>query len=452
MASGGRVLSVQERWKHVRAPLSPAQTLSLGFLLTIIVGTLLLKLPIATTTPISFIDALFTATSATTVTGLVVVSTGHDFTTFGQVVIMVLIQIGGLGLMTCAMLIVILLGRKIGLKNRILIQESFNQTSVGGIIRLVKVLFIFAIAIETVATGVLATQWVPEYGWSDGLYISIFHAISAFNNAGFSLWDDSLMGYVGNPVVNLVITASFIIGGIGFTVLYDVWQHQRFKDLALHSKIMITGTLVVNVFSMLVIFTLEFHNPNTLGALSFGDKLWASYFQAVTPRTAGFNTLDTASLDPETTVFLLALMFIGAGSASTGSGIKLTTFLVIVLTMVAYLKGQKEPVVFHRSLSVPLIERALTIALISGLAVFVGIFFLSMTENAPFDEIIFEVFSAFGTVGLSLGLTPDLSAWGKLVIIVIMFMGRIGPVTLAFALGKPREDRVRYAKGDIFTG
>jgi len=431
---------------------SPPQVLSLTFLATILAGTLLLCLPAATTAPISLIDAFFTATSATTVTGLAVVSTGTDFTLFGQTVIMVLMQIGGLGLMTFAVLIVMLLGKKIGLRGRILIQQSFNQYSLGGMIRLVRIILLFTFAIEFLAVVFLAVRWVPEYGWGFGLFTSAFHAVSAFNNAGFSLWDDSLSAYVGDPTVNLIITFLFITGGIGFTVLYDLWKTKNFRHLSLHSKVMISGTFIVNLLAMLFLFVSEYGNMQTLGALPIGDKLWASYFQAVTPRTAGFNSIDIGSMETGSIVLISLLMFIGAGSASTGSGIKLTTFLVIIFMTTSYLKGRKEAVIFNRAIPAHLLERSLAIVFISLSAVFIGILTLTYTENAPFEWIIFEAFSAFGTVGLSMGLTAELSNAGKIIIMALMFIGRVGPITLAFALARPHKGQVSHPKGDIFTG
>jgi trk system potassium uptake protein TrkH len=432
--------------------MSPPQILAFSFFVAIIIGTFLLKLPIATTEPIRWLDALFTATSATTVTGLVVLDTGLDFTVFGQVVIMILIQIGGLGLMTFAVLIVVVLGKKIGLKERMLVQEALNQTSIGGVIRLVKILFVFAFSMEVIAVILLSIRWIPEYGWAYGIYTSIFHAISAFNNAGFSLWSDSLMGYVGDPVVNILITLLFITGGIGFTVLSDLWHTKFFHRLSLHTKLMLVGTLVINIIAMLLIFTLEYGNPATLGALDTGEKLWASYFQAVTPRTAGFNSLDIGSMNPGTIVFILLLMFIGAGSASTGSGIKLTTFIVIVMAVVTFSRGRNETVVFERTIKHQMILRSLAIVIISLFAIFLTILALSITENAPFIMIIFEAFSAFGTVGLSMGLTGELSDAGKLIVIVLMFIGRIGPLTLAFSLAKAQKSSIRYPDGEVFTG
>jgi len=333
-----------------------------------------------------------------------------------------------------------------------LVQEAFNQTSIGGVIRLVKILFVFAISMEIIAVILLSLRWVPEYGWAFGIYTSIFHAISAFNNAGFSLWPDSLMGYVGDPAVNILITLLFIMGGIGFTVLSDLWHTKEFHRLSLHTKLMLVGTLVINIIAMLLIFTLEYANPATLGTLDIGEKIWASYFQAVTPRTAGFNSLDIGSMNLGTIVFILLLMFIGAGSASTGSGIKLTTFIVIVMAVVTFLRGRNETVVFERTIKHQMVIRSLAIVIISLFAVFLTILALSITEDAPFIMIVFEAFSAFGTVGLSMGLTGELSDAGKLIIIVLMFIGRIGPLTLAFSLAKAQKSSIRYPNGEVFTG
>ncbi|MBM4764390.1 TrkH family potassium uptake protein [Bacillus sp. B15-48] len=432
--------------------LSPPQILALSFLTFILLGTALLKLPIASTTYIKWIDALFTATSAITVTGLVVVDTGTDYTVFGQVVIMILIQLGGLGLMTFAVLIVMMLGKKIGLQQRILIQEAFNQTSLGGLVRLVKILFTFTIILETFAFAILSFRWVPEFGWKEGLYQSLFHTISAFNNAGFSLWSDSLSAYVGDPVINLVITGLFITGGIGFTVLADVWYKRSFQKLSIHSKLMIIGTIITNAISLIVIFILEYANPATLGAMPLSDKLWGAYFQAVTPRTAGFNTIEVGDMTTASIVLILLLMFIGAGSASTGSGIKLTTFIVLLLATITFLKGKSETIVFRRTIPSRTIIRVLAITVVSNLFIFLILFLLTITEDAPFLMIVFEVVSAFGTVGLSMGLTGELSTFGKQFIIVMMFIGRIGPLTLGFILSKPKKALVRYPDDEVYTG
>lgn len=432
--------------------ISPPQFLVGLFILFLAIGTILLKLPIATTEHISWLDAFFTITSATTVTGLTVVDTGTVYTVFGQIVIMIWIQIGGLGIMSFAILVFVMLGKKIGFRERILIQQSLNQTSVGGVIRLVISLFLFAFTIEAIAAACLATRWVPEFGLVKGIYFSIFHAVSAFNNAGFGLLPNNLVDYVGDPVINIVITSLFIIGGIGFTVLTDIWAKSSFKKLSLHSKIMIIGTLVLNVVAMITIFLLEMDNPATLGKLAPDEQFWASYFQAVSPRTAGFNTIDLSQIEDSTAFVTMILMFIGAGSASTGGGIKLTTFIVIIFTVYTFLKGKKNIVMGGRTIDQTVVLKALAISTVSLLFVVAAIFILTITEDASLTEIMYEVLSAFGTVGLTMGLTYHLSVVGKLVLIFIMFLGKIGPLTLLFSLAKKDTNAIRYPTEDVLTG
>jgi trk system potassium uptake protein len=432
---------------------SPPQLLVITFIFFSTLGMFLLKLPFATVDGITMLDALFTAVSAMTVTGLIVVDTGSVFTMFGEIVIMFLIQIGGLGIMSFAVLIFMMIGKKIGFKERLLIQQALNQSSVGGVIKLVKYLFVFSFTVEAAALVLLATEWVPEYGWGRGLYVSLFHSISAFNNAGFSIWEDSLMGYVGNPTVNLVISALFIIGGIGFTVLIDLYKTRSLRKLSLHTKIMLLGTLIINTTAMIILFILEFDNPHTLANLSLFDKLQAAYFSAVTPRTAGFNTLDYASMERDSILLTILLMFIGAGSASTGGGIKLTTFVVISLSVFAFLKEKREIRLFRRTISEFHIFKALAVSMMSVFLVFIALFILNISEKgAEFLPVLFEIVSAFGTVGLSMGITGSLTDIGKSVIIVVMFIGKLGPLTLAFSLSKPDKEKIRYPKEDILTG
>ncbi|MBT2257593.1 TrkH family potassium uptake protein [Priestia megaterium] len=432
--------------------LTPPQLLVSIFGGGIIIGALLLMMPFSTTEPIRWVDALFTSTSAMTVTGLAVVDTGTRFTVIGQTIIMLLIQIGGLGIMSFAMLIFMMLGKKIGFKERMLVQQALNQTSVGGVVLLVKRLFIFSFLIEFVALIFLAIRWVPEFGWSKGLFFSLFHSISAFNNAGFGLLSDNLVQYVGDPIINITISFLFIIGGLGFTVLADMWVKKSYRKLTLHSKIMIISTFAINVIAMLFIFFLEYSNSHTLGNLSLGDKVWASYFQAVTTRTAGFNTIDLAHLHDATVFLMVLLMFIGAGSASTGGGIKLTTFVVIVFSVWAFLRSREDIVLLKRRLLPLHVFKALAITMISIMFVFGAIFLLNISENLPFVKIMFEVVSAFGTVGLSMGATPELSYFGRVIIIFIMFLGKVGPLTLAFSLSKQKREAVRYPNEDIMLG
>ncbi|MBN8251791.1 TrkH family potassium uptake protein [Priestia flexa] len=433
--------------------LTPPQLLTSIFGGGIIIGALLLMLPFSTTEPISWIDALFTSTSAMTVTGLAVVDTGTRFTVFGQTIIMLLIQVGGLGIMSFAVLIFIMLGKKIGFKERMMVQQALNQTNIGGVILLVKRLFIFSFVIELIALIFLAIRWVPEFGWEKGLFFSLFHSISAFNNAGFGLLSDSLVQYAGDPLINITISLLFIIGGIGFTVLADLWEKKSYKKLSLHSKLMIIGTFIINTVAMLFIFFLEYGNAKTLGSLSLGDKMWTSYFQAVSTRTAGFNSIDIANLTDSTAFLMIILMFIGAGSASTGGGIKLTTFIVITFAVLSFIRGREDIVLLKRRLSTVYVVKALAISMIAIMFVFFATFAINITEpNTPFLKLMFEVVSAFGTVGLSMGVTPELSYVGRVIIIFIMFLGKIGPLTLAFSLAKPKREKIRYPNEDVLIG
>jgi trk system potassium uptake protein len=448
-------LHVKNRSRFLQNPikLSPPQFLATLFLFLIFIGTCLLKLPVAHEQSLSWIDAFFIATSASTVTGLATVDPGSTFTIFGEVVILFLIQIGGLGVMSFASLVFIMMGRKISVKQRVLMQEALNQPSIGGVIRLVRNLFVFSISIQLLAVFFLSLRWVPELGAAKGIYYSVFHAISAYNNAGFALWSDGLMGYVGDPVVNIVISFLFITGGIGFTVLVDLWVSRKWKNLSLHSKVMIYATFIINVLAILLVFLFEFNNPKTLGMLSGTEKFWASYFQGVSPRTAGFNSIDMTAINPDTSLLMILLMFVGAGSTSTGGGVKLTTFVVILFTVAAFLKGKEDTVVMKRTIRNAVVYRALAITTISILFIFAALFVLTYVQkDVSFMVILFEVVSAFGTVGLTMGLTFDLTMIGKIVICAVMIFGKLGPLTLVFSLAKQTRDNIRYPDGEVFTG
>ncbi|AYC30296.1 Ktr system potassium transporter B [Paenisporosarcina cavernae] len=435
-----------------RMKFSPPLVIAGSFASLIFLGTLLLKTPFATTHAISWTDALFVATSATTVTGLSVFDPGTTLTTFGEILLLILIQFGGIGLMTFAVAVLMLFGKKVGFQNRIYLQESFNQQSVGGMIKLVKLIFIFVFSIEAVATLLLALHWMPRFGLGHGLYLALFHVVSAFNNAGFSLFPDNLMQFAHDPIVNLVLSGLFILGGLGFTVVMDLHYKKSFREWSLHTKIMIVSTIVVNVISILTVFLLEYANPATLGAMSLPEKLMASYFQGVTPRTAGFNTINYGDMHNSTLLFTMLLMFIGAGSASTASGIKLTTFIIVLLTTIAFLKGRTEPEVFGRSIKIETVIRSLAITTISLLLVIFFIFLLTVSEKLSFLPLAFEVVSAFGTVGLSMGVTNQISDLGEVFLSIVMFVGRIGPLTLFFLLMKVKKVNYRYPYEQVHTG
>ena len=438
--------------KKKRFNISPPLVIAGSFLFLIALGTLLLKLPVATTTKISWTDALFTATSATTVTGLSVFDPGTTLTVFGEMVLLVLIQCGGIGLMTFAVALLIVLGKKIGLQNRIYLQESFNQNSLGGIVNLVKLILTFVLMVQAIATVVMTLHWLPDFGLKRALYLSVFHVISAFNNAGFSLFPDNLIGFTSDPIVNLVLSALFILGGLGFTVVIDIHRKKSLREWSLHTKMMIVGTIIFNVIATLAFFLLEYGNPETLGNMSFYEKIMASYFQGVTPRTAGFNTLNYGVMEDPTILLTMLLMFIGAGSASTGSGIKLTTFMVVILATFAFLRQRGEPELFGRSIRLETVIRSLAITTIGLLLVIAFIFMLTVTEKIPFLPLAFEVVSAFGTVGLSMGITGQLSDLGEVLLSMVMFVGRIGPLTLFFLLMKPKKVNYRYPYDQVLTG
>ncbi|EJG0705528.1 Ktr system potassium transporter B [Vibrio parahaemolyticus] len=431
---------------------APPLILSLSFACLIMLGTVLLKLPIATTEPITWIQSLFTATSAITVTGLVVVDTGTAFTPFGQVVIAFLIQCGGLGLMTFAIVTLLALGGKIGFLERAVAREAFNQTDSSTLIATAKSVLMFALLVELIGFTILSVYWSEELGWKTSLFHGFFYTISAFNNAGFALSADSLMPYVDDPVVNFTITSLFIIGGLGFSVWIDLKRNRRWHRLTVYSRMMILGTVIINVVALIAIYLIEYDNPNTLAPLSEAGKWWASWFQAVTPRTAGFNTLAIDQLEDATTAIILVLMFIGGGSLSTASGIKVVTFMVLVLATYSYLRRDEATYAFQREIPKETISKALALTLVSVGVTWFAIFTLLLTEKASMLDIMFEAVSALGTVGLSRGLTGSLSEPGELVIIFMMFMGRLGPLTLAYFLASPRKKKARYASTKLAIG
>ncbi|GIP29894.1 K+ transporter Trk [Paenibacillus sp. J23TS9] len=437
--------------------LAPPQILVLGFAGIILIGAILLTLPISNTTgkPLRFIDALFTATSATCVTGLVVKDTGTFFSTFGQVVIMLLIQVGGLGIMTMATLFSLALKRKISLRDRLILQEAMNQNTMEGIVRLIRKVLIFSLAIEGCGAILFAIRWSFDMPLGRAIYFGIFHGVSMFNNAGFDLFGhfNSLTGYVYDPLVNIVVMFLIVSGGIGFIVLSDLVEYHNKRKLSLHTKVVLSMTGALILAGAVVIFVFEFTNPRTLGSLNWGGKILASFFQSVTPRTAGANTLDLASMRQASQFFMVILMFIGASPGSTGGGIKTTTFTILVGAVIAMIRGRDDIVLFRYRLAQERIFKALTITFLA-LFLVVGVsMVLSTTEDSNFLTILYETTSAFGTVGLSLGLTPHLTLVGKILICLTMFAGRLGPLTLAYALGpKKGKELYRHPEGKIIIG
>lgn len=447
--------------KAIRFNLTPPRILVAGFATIVLLGAFLLMLPISNADgiPLPFLDALFTSTSATCVTGLIVVDTGTHFTVFGQVVIMLLIQIGGLGFMTMATLFALALKKKISLKERLILQEALNQGSMEGIVRLIRKVILFAVCIEGTAAVLFSVRWAFDLPLGKAIYFGIFHAVSFFNNAGFDLFGSvsgpfsSLTSYVGDPIINLVSMLLIILGGIGFIVLSDLVEYKHTRKLSLHTKIVLTMTGLLIVIGTVVIFIFEFTNTRTLGSLNGWEKFWASLFQSVSPRTAGANTIDIGAMRQASQFFMVLLMFIGASPGSTGGGIKTTTFAILIGAVFAMIRGKEDIVIYRYRLAKDRIFKAVTLTLLSLFLVIIVSMILSTTEDHSFLMILFDTTSAFGTVGLSMGLTADLSDIGKVLLSLTMFAGRLGPLTLAYALGPKNERELyRHPEGKITIG
>lgn len=432
--------------------ISPPAVLFFGFILLIAIGSLLLKLPFATYTETSWLQSIFTATSAVTVTGLLILDTGTHFTLFGQIVIALLIQTGGLSFMTFAIVAALSLGARLGIGQQLIAQEAFNQTSLEKVTYIAKYVLIYSLLIELTGFVLLTVTWLNDLGFGKATYHAFFYTISAFNNAGFALNSNSLMPYSSSLSINLIITALIIIGGIGFLVLIDIRTQKRWHKLSINTKIVLVSTLIINFCAFVLIWILEAQNPATLGLLSSADQAMAAWFQAITPRTAGFNTLAIEELTNATTTLMILLMFIGGGSLSTASGLKIGTFVVLIMATYAFLRRRDDVVVLQRTIPQPQVMKALALTIVSIIMIFIGIFILTIIEKAPFIDIVFEVISALSTVGLSRGLTSQLSMGGEMVIIFMMITGRVGPLTLAYFLATPKKKHIKYANGDIQVG
>jgi trk system potassium uptake protein TrkH len=440
------------RGRGLRLRLPPPALLALGYAGLVLAGAALLMLPAAQAVPFGWGDALFTATSAVTVTGLVLWDPGSTLTIFGQAVVMVLIQLGGLGLMTFAVAILSALGLPMGLPSHIALREDLNQGTLRGLDELVWIVVKVVLAVELLGALLLATVFVPDLGWGPGLWSAVFHSVSAFNNAGVQLYPDGLSRWVGDPVVNLTVPALFILGGLGYSVVWELAVKRRWRLYSFHTKLMLAGSAALIVWGVGVFALLEWTNPRTLGPLDLPTKLMASWFQGVSPRTAGFNTLDIAGLHESTSIMVMSLMLIGAGSASTGGGIKVTTFIVLILATLAFFKRRHALHAFGRSLGLEEVFKVMALTTISMGVVGFGSFAIMIGHDGEFLDIAFEVCSAFGTVGLSRGETTELDGFGRTVIAVIMFLGRVGPLTLGFFLATKVKPRVGYPAAKVYLG
>ncbi len=436
----------------------PTQVVVLGFLTVISVGTILLSLPIASTgdTDIGLREALFTATSAATVTGLILVDTSTAWTPFGQAVILGLIQMGGFGLMAVSSVIAVVLARRIGLRHRMAAQTETGAQRLGDLRTVVLGVVRWSLVVEAIAAVLLSGGFVliEDESLGRGTWLGLFHAVSAFNNAGFALQSNSLESYSGNPWIIGVISIAIILGGLGFPVLMEVRRHVGMpRRWSVHTKMTLLTTFSLFAVGAVAVLVLEWSNPDTLGALPVGDKLLSSWFQGITPRTAGFNSVDYGGLREGTLLVTIVLMFIGAASGSTGGGIKVTTFAVLGYAIWAEVRGSREVEAFRRRLPGPVQRQALAVALIGVAAVVSGTLALVTLSGLDLTSGLFEATSAFSTVGLTTGVTDTLGGPAEVVLGVLMFAGRAGPVTLAAALVlRERESRYRYPEERPLVG
>ncbi|MGY4644262.1 TrkH family potassium uptake protein [Cellulomonas sp. URHB0016] len=417
----------------------PLQLIVAAFAAGIAVGTLALMLPVARTGPGGAppLEALFTATSALCVTGLTVVDTATYWSSFGQVVILLLIQVGGFGVMTLASLLGLVISRRLGLGSRVLAARETKVRALGDVPAVLLGVATISLTVEAVTALLLTVRFATAYGnpWPRSLWLGLFHSVSAFNNAGFALFSDNLIGFAGDPWICLPVAVAVIIGGLGFPVVLELLrQHRRPARWSVHTRLTLLMTAILLVGGTLFVTIAEWGNPETLGALDPAGRALAGFFQAVMPRTAGFNSVDPADMNTGTLLGVDVLMFIGGGSAGTAGGIKVGTFAVLLLAIIAELRGDPDTDLFDRRLSPSTIRQALSVALLSVAAVVVSTLAIAMTSAFTLDQILYENISAFATVGLSTGITADLVPGQQLILVVLMFAGRLGPVTFASAL------------------
>ena len=436
----------------------PARLIAFGFGFVSLTGTALLMMPVATTSgerP-AFVDALFTATSATCVTGLVTVDTGGHWSRFGEVVIMLLMQIGGLGIMTMATVVALVLSRHLGLQARLLVQAETKTLRLQDVRRVLRAIVTYSLIVETIVAVILTARFAIRYDMPMGeaAYDGVFHAISAFNSGGFSLYSDSMSRFVRDPIVSVTVSLAVLLGGIGYLVVFELSRNwRRPREWSVLTQITFGVTAVLVVLGTTVLTCAEWSNPRTFGPLDVPDKVIGGFFASVMPRSGGLNSVDIGAMREESLLTQIILMFIGGGSTSTAGGIKVTTFGLLAFVIWAEMRGQAHVHVGRRRIPESNQRQALSIALMSvGLVTAGALVLLAMTDH-PFDRVLFEATSAFGTVGLSTGITPDLGRAGQLVVVALMFIGRIGPLTLASALAlRERDRRYEYPEERTIVG
>ena len=430
-----------------RIQLTAIQTIAAGFAAIILIGAIMLLLPVSNKgEPLSFLNALFTSVSATCVTGLVVCDTYSQFTLFGQIVLLLLIQLGGLGFVTVMVLLMSALDRRIGLRERALLSESISFTQVGGVLALVRRVLIGTALAEGVGAALLSIRMIPRFGWATGIWYGIFHSVSAFCNAGFDLMGrlepySSFTWFRDDWMVNLVLIALILTGGIGFVVWSDLWDNRlHVKNWSLHTKLMlaVTGLLTLVPFALFLIS----ERNGAMAGLTGSQRIIASLFQTVTPRTAGINTIDLGSLSTAGTLLTVILMFIGAGVGSTGGGVKVTTVTVTVLAIWSYMRGRDDLNVFGRRVEGTTVRRAVLTTVFYFLMAVISVLLIELIQELPLPDVLMEVFSALGTVGLSTGLTRELNSLSRVVIMILMYSGRVGSLTVLLSVSE-RKPRVR---------
>lgn len=452
--------------KSQRKPfLSTTQIILLSFLGVILIGSVLLSLPVSSAggRAVPYIDALFTATTATCVTGLVTVSTAATWSVFGQAVILLLIQIGGLGIITFMTAVMLLFNRKIGISDRLLIQDAFNLSTLSGIVAFVKKVLIGTLTVESIGACFYMTVFVPQFG-ARGIWVSVFNSVSAFCNAGMDIiGENSLCDYSGNALITLTTAALIILGGLGYIVWWDVSRVIKnrkqnggrfFKSLTLHSKIVLISTAFLLITGTALTLCFEYNNPLTLEGLPLSDKIQAAFFQSVTTRTAGFASLPQENLTNPTAILSLLLMFIGGSPVGTAGGIKTVTAAVLLSITVSLISGKNSVSLFGRTISKQSVYKAVAVTVMSFSVMFVSTLLLSAVTNAPALDILFETVSATATVGLSRSLTGALNLLGKLIIIFTMYFGRVGPISIAIAFGgkNPSRNIIKNPTEEISIG
>jgi len=436
----------------------PIRLIPLLFLCAIALGTMLLSLPFATVDGVRapILTALFTSTSAVAVTGLIVVDTATYWSRFGQTTILLLFQIGGLGIMTAATLFGLMAGRGFGLRERMATQIERNRLETGDTASVLKLIFVITLSVEAVIAVILSLRMMTTYGMPVGeaVWHGVFHAVSAFNNAGFSTHSDSVMGYQADPFILGPIIFAVILTALGFPVMQDIRTNRfNWRRWSLHTKITVAGTAVLLALGFVAILVMEWNNAATLGAMTVDGKLLNAAFHSVMPRTAGFNSLDVSAFEDETIMVNYFLMFIGGGSAGTAGGIKVTTFVVLFAIMLSEIRRRRDAGLFQRRFGRAVERQALSVTILAAALIFTGTTYIASISSLPLDDILFECISAFSTVGLSTGITADLPPSGQVVIIALMFIGRVGTITVATALALGNRDRpYRYPEENPIVG